>query len=169
MKAAAKERARESGGGGGPMPGATAAGDAASLPTPPLGVSGSSSSSTAADSLTVTSGASSQGGGRGRRASWRNSKMGVLSENEMAVFCDVWAQARQRHMSLQDACAVGEDREALLLRFLRANQFNATKTLQVGDAREQISPSGTQAGGVVVIIMRARGDEEEGPVESKGG
>lgn len=89
------------------------------------------SSSGMGDSHTVASGTSERSH-TARRSSWRTSRLSTLTEAEMSIFCDVWAQARQRQIALHEACALGEERESVLLRFLRANQFNATKTLQVG-------------------------------------
>jgi hypothetical protein len=104
------------------------------------------------DAQTVTSVSTAASGSS--RHSFRRSRLGNVAEAELGIFIEVWLQARQRQLSVADACAIGEDREALLLRwvrwlsaessregvltpvlgllrFLRANQFNATKTLQM--------------------------------------
>lgn len=67
---------------------------------------------------------------RERRFSWRKSKLGGLSEAEFRTFQQVWVDLKERKVQVSEGCAVGEEKEALILRFLRANQFNAAKTTQ---------------------------------------
>lgn len=43
----------------------------------------------------------------------------------------VWSHICQRGLRVHEGCAIGEDPESMVLRFLRANQCNATKTLQM--------------------------------------
>ena len=54
-----------------------------------------------------------------------------MTDSELGVFREVWSQISIRGLPIVDGCAIGEDPEALVHRFLRANQYNATKTLQM--------------------------------------
>jgi len=46
------------------------------------------------------------------------------------LLLQVWLQLLQRDVRLSEACAVGEEKESVVLRFLRANQFSSAKTIE---------------------------------------